>query len=1242
MSDGVTNGNNSKKRLSSILKKTDANNLNQCDVQSNFSENVEKSQKRKSKRVSFGRQMIQEIDKVSEIHRNWADSLSSDEGTAGLSDIGNLTSLKSKKSLENPHKYEQAEPPKNLSNILSFNQGFKFFDNTNLNIDDEDLDKENATEHGLFARDFLRSHNLIKPDRDTKHAAVYPDVNPPSYNEIMKSSCPMQTDAAAVTAARETKSENEACLYSSKHFIQMALGQGATKTMDQDNPINSQESSNEMADEMLNKTDVDNADMEMTSCIVSQHTMMNQMEGKEAGPSSDSQLGVHEDVEMTCVKPVPTSLAHDKEISEPKSTAVDSSMDDMEITCAVPQSHLRMVASGNDSDFAQTSTATASTEFTCVNPQVLVAPTDIRNTNSLQNGSEDMEFTCFVPLPAATASSFQTTTGSVETDTNRHNSESATTDLRLTTTASQLSEGVMQSNDDDMEFTCTVSKKFGREALDGAEQGVTINQGQVTKSAPSLLVPKLSFDMTRSVPTRESISLVKNFDGDEVANSSFSVCAQSVEGSFRSIVDSTNDSVFGMEASCNNGVTNPQTIDNEEMQQSEIEAATEVQKMHSVITPDGSEARTNLQIDSNLIMSTEDDTGTTIAKSNETSSLVKTSTGSLPATRLGNDLSFIPPENNVSPTDELSNVRKVSKTIDKVESENNFKAGTTANSLTAFCRYSENDGNDLEMEDARISQIHKDEDIYIDRERLNVPKNPCTSEDADKPGLSRGDTIPVETFLKNVGLILPKTSWSRDSVATIPLVEPRDKSLASLFEMKFCTPTQNDIRESAISQIEEILGWCESRIEQMKEESCNLPSGYLKSEVVQRRLGPFRDHSLAQAKVYWKQTKTKLYKGLTKALEEYISTHLEKVCSKFNNAKELLDIATEESHKRETEQRPDAPTAEQEDEVNRLDHELDRLNSEIKACNAKVKITQEYNDETVLLEEDIARLTKEWNDVRKKNRIQQQRLTDFRRVTGRKMSLETEKVLVVDFLNGTIELKVELVEKLSPWDWNSKILSYSFKYQKTSIPSPAEADFYSMIHNWWMTIFPTPMLLESYPNLKSFKTLLRLLADLEEKFKNLISTSDWIASRLVCNYSTIPEEGTFVVSFMPPRIFTDRFQISFSFDQFREGNKPEDVLAVGANPTSYNFTTGPRLWKELQLSSAETVLKFCSHLCHAHLLAGQSMQRISSTMHAGREFAYVQQLRLFLSMLITILRCSTRHEVGGRNVTYPPHPFCVL
>lgn len=43
----------------------------------------------------------------------------------------------------------------------------------------------------------------------------------------------------------------------------------------------------------------------------------------------------------------------------------------------------------------------------------------------------------------------------------------------------------------------------------------------------------------------------------------------------------------------------------------------------------------------------------------------------------------------------------------------------------------------------------------------------------------------------------------------------------------------------------------------------------------------------------------------------------------------------------------------------------------------------------------------------------------------------------MDFLNSTIELKIEMAENLSPWDWNNQVLSYSFMFDKTIIPTPA-------------------------------------------------------------------------------------------------------------------------------------------------------------------------------------------------------------
>lgn len=54
-----------------------------------------------------------------------------------------------------------------------------------------------------------------------------------------------------------------------------------------------------------------------------------------------------------------------------------------------------------------------------------------------------------------------------------------------------------------------------------------------------------------------------------------------------------------------------------------------------------------------------------------------------------------------------------------------------------------------------------------------------------------------------------------------------------------------------------------------------------------------------------------------------------------------------------------------------------------------------------------------------------------------------------------------------------------------------------------------------------------MLADIEAMFKSLISTTDWIASRLVCNYSTIPEDKL-VVTFMAPRIGTDGLVCCFA------------------------------------------------------------------------------------------------------------------
>lgn len=64
----------------------------------------------------------------------------------------------------------------------------------------------------------------------------------------------------------------------------------------------------------------------------------------------------------------------------------------------------------------------------------------------------------------------------------------------------------------------------------------------------------------------------------------------------------------------------------------------------------------------------------------------------------------------------------------------------------------------------------------------------------------------------------------------------------------------------------------------------------------------------------------------------------------------------------------------------------------------------------------------------------------------------------------------------------------------------------------------------------------------------------------------------------------DRFQITFAFDQFRAGNQVKDVLAVGMNPTSYNFTSGPRSWKELQLSQLKSgeILIYLSFAPFAH------------------------------------------------------------
>lgn len=50
--------------------------------------------------------------------------------------------------------------------------------------------------------------------------------------------------------------------------------------------------------------------------------------------------------------------------------------------------------------------------------------------------------------------------------------------------------------------------------------------------------------------------------------------------------------------------------------------------------------------------------------------------------------------------------------------------------------------------------------------------------------------------------------------------------------------------------------------------------------------------------MYWKQTRTKLYKGLTRALEEYISTHLETVCGKLGRAREYAELAAAELSER--------------------------------------------------------------------------------------------------------------------------------------------------------------------------------------------------------------------------------------------------------------------------------------------------------------------------------------------------------
>lgn len=111
------------------------------------------------------------------------------------------------------------------------------------------------------------------------------------------------------------------------------------------------------------------------------------------------------------------------------------------------------------------------------------------------------------------------------------------------------------------------------------------------------------------------------------------------------------------------------------------------------------------------------------------------------------------------------------------------------------------------------------------------------------------------------------------------------------------------------------------------------------------------------------------------------------------------------------------------------------------------------------------------------------------RVTRRKVSMEADNVLGLDFLDGTVELKVAMVENMHLWDWNCKVSSYFFMFDNTKSSSPAgkpvpnsprlplhchsisEMALYSMIHDWWKVIFPTGTLVKSYPNLKSLQTV---------------------------------------------------------------------------------------------------------------------------------------------------------------------------
>lgn len=472
--------------------------------------------------------------------------------------------------------------------------GFKFFDNTNLNIDDENL-KENVdvpVESGLFARDFLRSHNLIKPDYDINTPMAYPDVNPPGYSEVVKSSSAAPNKTVAFTKPTAvTETSGEVFQRSSKDFIRMVFEKESTDNFKENMPMNSQIGSSKMVHEQLNETDVDNIDMEMTTCIVSHNTRTDKLQDATAAvPSSDCQVSVHQDVEMTSVEPVTTPQAHNAEISKPATSVADSSTDDMEMTCAVFHSNLGMAASGNISDISQSTTRTASMEVLCYNPKVSVTPSEICDANSPQDVTEEMEFTCFVPLSSNAAPSSQS-----ESKTNQHRTKSTSPDLHLTDT-SQITENVMRSNNDDMEFTCMVSQKDTQKISDGIEQSVSISEEQIEKSQLNSM-PKLSFNSTHIDSAHESTPLLKNSDGDEVAKAAFSECGRSIDKSSTALVDSANDSVFRQEASISLSATISQATANKEIDHLETQGITVIQE--SALVPDTVDARSNLTDDSN-------------------------------------------------------------------------------------------------------------------------------------------------------------------------------------------------------------------------------------------------------------------------------------------------------------------------------------------------------------------------------------------------------------------------------------------------------------------------------------------------------------------------------------------------------------------------------------------------------------------------------------------------------------------